>query len=120
MNQPAIRIPTGGPPMAVLDSATLRAIVGRIAAHFQPAKIILFGSRASGEATDQSDVDLLVVAETDLPLAERYPAVRRLLSGFPFAFDVFLKTPAEFDRSRSVVNTIAYFADRYGRVVHER
>jgi predicted nucleotidyltransferase len=98
----------------------LHEIVDCIREHFQPEKIILFGSYARGEATEDSDLDLLVVAETDLPPRERFPTVSRLLGEYPVAFDVILKTPEEFHRSRRVVNHIAYFADKYGKVIYER
>jgi len=100
--------------------ADIDAIVLRIAEHFDPEKIILFGSYARGDATEQSDIDLLVVAQTDLPPRERFRAIRRLLADYPVAFDVYLKTPEEFDRWRSVVNHVVYFADKYGKVVYER
>jgi len=51
---------------------------------------------------------------------DRFPAVRRLLADFPAAFDVFWKTPDEYDRWRTVVNHVVYFADKYGRVVYKR
>ncbi len=92
----------------------------KIAEQFHPEKIILFGSYARGEATEDSDVDLLVVTETDLPDQERYGAVRRLLAGYPVAFDIIVKTPEEYQRSRGLVNHIVYFADKYGKPVYER
>jgi len=52
---------------------TLREIVDRIVRGFSPVRIILFGSRARGTATADSDVDLLVV--TDRPGSKRRQAV---------------------------------------------
>jgi len=104
----------------MIESSTLEEIVERIADHFRTDKIILFGSYASGQATEESDIDLLVVAETDLQPKERFPAVRRLLADFPAAFDIIVKTPDEYGRSRSVINNIVYFADKYGKVIYER
>lgn len=95
-------------------------VVRRIVDGFDPEKIILFGSYARGNATEQSDLDLLVVGHTDLPPRERFRAIRRLLADFPMAFDIYYKTPEEFERWRSVVNHIVYFADEYGKVVYER
>jgi predicted nucleotidyltransferase len=95
-------------------------IIDRIRNHFHPEKIILFGSYATGKVTEESDVDLLIVADTDLPVRERFPAVSKLLGDFPAAFDVILKTPNEYERSKSVVNHIVYFADKYGKVLYER
>src|SRR5690348_314724 len=34
---------------------------------FKPQRVILFGSRARGEATRDSDIDLLVVVDDDTP-----------------------------------------------------
>jgi len=95
-------------------------IIQRLVERFDPEKIILFGSYARGDAREDSDIDLLLVAETDLPVRDRFPAVRRLLADFPAAFDVFWKTPEEYRRGRNVVNHVVYIAEKYGRVVHER
>ena len=92
----------------------------RIGQEFGAEKIVLFGSYAQGTATDDSDVDLLVVAKTTLPPRKRYTAVRRLVADYPAAFDIIVKTPEEYSRWRSVVNNVVYFADKYGRVVYEQ
>ncbi len=42
----------------------------RIGREFEAERVILFGSYAQRTVTDNSDVDLLVVADTDLPLRE--------------------------------------------------
>jgi len=39
----------------------IQAFAKRVAAEFHPQRIILFGSYARGEATADSDVDMLVV-----------------------------------------------------------
>ncbi len=109
--------PTGN---VMIRAETIQEMVGRIVARFHPEKIILFGSYASGEPTEDSDVDLLIVAEMDLPPRDRFPAVRRLLNDYPVAFDLILETPEEYRRRRSVVNHIVYFADKYGKVIYER
>ncbi len=92
----------------------------RIGREFDAERVILFGSYAQGTVTEDSDVDLLVVANTDLPPRERYSAVRRLVTNVPASFDIVVKTPAEYERWRSIVNHIVYFADKYGRVLYER
>jgi predicted nucleotidyltransferase len=92
----------------------------RIGREFGAERVILFGSYARGEVTKDSDIDLLVVAETSLTPSERYSAVRRLLADVPAGFDIIVKTPEEYARWRSVVNNIVYFADKYGKVLYER
>lgn len=103
-----------------MDSRMLKEALELIKTQFRPEKIVLFGSHASDSATKESDVDLLIVADTDLPPRERFPAVSRLLGDYPASFDVILKTPEEYRRFRSVVNHIVYFEDKYGKVVYER
>lgn len=92
----------------------------RIGREFGAERVILFGSHARGTVTRDSDVDLLVVAKTDLVPRERYAAVRRLVANAPALFDIIVKTPKEYERWRAVVNHIVYFADKYGRVLYER
>lgn len=92
----------------------------RIGREFGAERVILFGSYARGEVTKDSDIDLLVVAETSLSPLKRYGAVRRLLADVPSSFDIIVKTPEEYARWRSVVNNIVYFADKYGKVLYER
>jgi predicted nucleotidyltransferase len=45
----------------VVKLKDIRAVSSRIAQRFQPQKIVLFGSHARGLASEDSDVDLLVV-----------------------------------------------------------
>jgi len=104
----------------MVTMAQIEELGRRIGQKFHPERIVLFGSYASDQATEDSDVDLLVVAETSLPPHECYAAVRRLAADFPASFDIIVKTPDEYARRRSVVNHIVYFADKYGRVLYER
>jgi len=92
----------------------------RIGREFNAERVILFGSYAQGIATEDSDVDLLVVAETSLAPRQRYGVVRRLVADVPASFDIVVKTPEEYARWRSVVNHIVYFADKYGMVLYEQ
>ncbi len=104
----------------MVTMAQIEQSAQRIERSLQPEKIVLFGSYACGKATEDSDVDLLVVAKTSLPPHQRYGEVRRLLTDLPVGFDIIVKTPEEYARWRSVVNHIVYFADKYGRVLYER
>lgn len=76
--------------------AAIRRYVRQIAERFQPEKIILFGSYASGAPHQDSDVDLLVV----MPAANQVTqAVRiRLALPAPFAMDLLVRTPEKLRR----------------------
>jgi predicted nucleotidyltransferase len=71
-------------------------------------RVILFGSHARGEADESSDVDLLVVAESDLPRFKRSRELYKLLRPHPFAMDLIVYTPEEIERgSRSEVSFVS-------------
>ena len=104
----------------MLNQIQIDEICQTIRDGLDPLKIVLFGSYAAGRQTEGSDLDLLVVARTELERPRRYAQVRRLLKDYPSAFDLVVKTPEEYARLRTVVNNIVYFADKYGKVIYER
>ncbi len=59
--------------------ATLDGIVQKIVAGYSPSKIILFGSYAYGMPNEDSDIDLLIVKETDKRPIDRWTEVKRLI-----------------------------------------
>lgn len=64
---------------ARLSEEQLRRLTECLVAVLDPDEVILFGSQAYGTPTDESDVDVLVIMETDLPRWQRNPAVWRAL-----------------------------------------
>jgi predicted nucleotidyltransferase len=63
----------------------------------QPEKIILFGSYASGTATESSDIDLLVISRSTLPRPERELRLTRQLFGSGVPYDLLVLTPEEME-----------------------
>jgi predicted nucleotidyltransferase len=55
-------------PTTLALPADAQKVIDQIVERFHPLKIILFGSRATGHAREDSDYDLLVVMETDQTL----------------------------------------------------
>jgi len=102
----------------MISTQQLQKLGQRLAMKFGANRVVLFGSHASGEWRDDSDIDLLVVAKTSLPPGKRYAAVRHLLADVPAAFDIVVRTPDEYRRARSVVNSIVYFAEKTGKVLY--
>jgi len=70
-------------------SERLRKISQRLKKEYHAEKVILFGSYAKGEATMDSDVDILVIAPTKERFFERMATVRGLIrdlrNGLPIA-----------------------------------
>jgi uncharacterized protein len=109
--------PTGFPPVT---EEVLQAVAERIAESLRPEKIILFGSYARGTPTSDSDVDLLVIMETDAPRTQRYLAVSRLLYPRPFPVDILVKTPGEIERALEIGDIFIHEILSEGRVLYER
>jgi predicted nucleotidyltransferase len=97
----------------------INAAVELLRKRFNPEKIILFGSRATGKAEKDSDYDFLVVARTRIPPEKRFVEARKTLGELPASFDLIIRTPAEYRRERAYLNHIVYFAHKYGRTVYE-
>lgn len=69
----------------------------RIVQAYRPEKIILFGSAASGEAREDSDLDLLVIKRTRKPYFERIREVNHAIHIWR-STDIFVLTPEEMER----------------------
>jgi predicted nucleotidyltransferase len=104
----------------MIDAALIQTVVRTIVERFDPHRIVLFGSRARGEAQPESDLDLLVEMETELPPLERAVAVSALFGLRPWPLDVLVFTPAEAERLRNVRGSFLAMIDAEGQVLYER
>lgn len=85
----------------MITPEAIRTVVETIAATYQPKAILLFGSYATGQATEDSDVDLLVIKDTNVPRHQRGREVRRFLYGSKIPMDIVVATPQEMAQGRS-------------------
>ena len=89
-----------------------------------PDQVMLFDSRARGDARADSDVDLVVVeAEPFGPKRDpRTEAVwlYRALAGFPVAVDILVYSRDDVEYWRDSLNYVLARALREGRVLNER
>lgn len=91
-----------------------RCIVGR----FHPQKIVLFGSCAAGAATEDSDVDLLVVMETaEAPLHTAARIAGAIDDRFPL--DIAVSRPSTLKESLERKGSIATTVMTEGAVLYE-
>ena len=98
----------------------INGIVEKIVASIAPEKVILFGSHAHGNATPDSDLDLLVIMETDLPLAERNRKISRLLRPRRLPMDIVVKNPKEIQKSLRRVDPFIHEILKKGVVLYAR
>ena len=98
----------------------IKEAVKRIIDGFNQEKIILFGSYAYGHPSPDSDMDLLIVMDTNAKPHKRAVPIRKVLKGIGIPKDVIVKTPEEFERFKDVIGTIIYPAAHKGRLLYER
>jgi predicted nucleotidyltransferase len=104
----------------LISEEIITAVVQTIAEKFLPDKIIIFGSYASGIPTPDSDLDLMVIMQTDLPRHKRAVPLRLLFRPTPCAMDILVFTPEEVSYWNGVTNHIITEALASGKVVYER
>ena len=104
----------------MMTADIISIMVNRIVTKFQPTRIVLFGSQARGDATESSDIDLLVIMNDVQDKHQTTVAIRRLLKDMPISKDIVVSTPDEIERLRGVVGTISYIAAHEGKIVYER
>jgi predicted nucleotidyltransferase len=95
-------------------------IVRRIVETAQPEKIILFGSRARGDARSNSDFDVLVIKESSEPSYRRDAPLYLALAGLNASVDVMVYTPEEVTDWSAVPQAFITTAVREEKVVYER
>jgi uncharacterized protein len=98
--------------------ALVAKIVDAISREIQPTRIILFGSRATGRARPDSDVDLLIIYDGPLSKRELKLRVRHLFLAPDFSMDLFVLSADEFQRQQNVVSTLGRVAAREGLVCY--
>jgi HEPN domain-containing protein/predicted nucleotidyltransferase len=99
---------------------TLEEVIQRLIAAYDPERIILFGSHAAGKARGDSDIDLLIVKETDQRPIERRIEVERLLSDRQIPLDLLVYTPEELRYLYAVGSPLIEEVVESGRVLYMR
>jgi predicted nucleotidyltransferase len=104
----------------MLTASDINAVVQRIVARADPQTVIVFGSYAKGQATSRSDLDLFIIKETPLPMANRADELKAVFLGGLIAVDVHVYTPEEVEAygqdPTSFVNSIL----STGKIVFEK
>ena len=88
-------------------------------AYEQPEKIILFGSYCTGQIGEWSDLDLVIIKETEAPFLDRTRRVLELLKP-KVGVDVLVYTPAEFERMSRERAFVRQEIVGKGKVIYER
>lgn len=102
-----------------IDGHVAQELVKRVLTAAKPDRIILFGSAVSGQMTQDSDIDLLVVERSPNNTREESVKIRRALGDLGFPVDVIVISTERFEETKDIFGGISYPANKYGRVLYE-
>jgi predicted nucleotidyltransferase len=92
----------------MIDEKEVLHVATRIGEAANAERVILFGSRARGDAQQDSDVDLFIIADSSLPRFKRARDLYRLFRPYPFSMDIVVYTPQEVEKdSRSALSFVS-------------
>jgi predicted nucleotidyltransferase len=105
--------------MKTIPPGTLEEMTRKLVEEFRPLKIILFGSHAWGEPSEESDVDIMVIVEeSDEKPIKRDIRARKTLFKIGVPMDVLVKTREEFDYFAKVKATLEWWVNERGMVLY--
>lgn len=82
--------------------------------------MILFGSYAYGQPTNDSDVDIIVIKEkTDVPMHKRGREIRKYLRGTKIPLDILVYTEDEVNKWKDVKASLIYEIIEKGKTLYE-
>ncbi len=104
----------------MIEKEKISEIINKIALGYNPDKIILFGSYATGNPNEDSDLDLFVIKDTDLPRPLRTVQVRKMLYGSMIPIDLIVYNPKEIAASKDNKHSFVYEVLNTGKTLYER
>ena len=99
---------------------TLTGVKNRIVKHYQPEKIILFGSYSKDNVKKDSDIDILIIKDTDKRFFERQIEVEGMLTDRELPLDILVYTPDEVRMQFSTGNPLIEEIMEKGRLLYMR
>ena len=99
--------------------AELQRILGVIREKIRPEKVILFGSLALGNQKSESDIDLLIIQNSNDRIFNRVRKIEELLNR-KFAADIIVLTPEEVKMLLDSNNRYLQGILANGKVLYER
>lgn len=107
-------------PLSERVASLLPLICERLVRRFHPLRIVVFGSQARGNATDASDLDLLVVVPNGTAAKAVLTEMYESLADLPIGKDIVLATPSQIERYGTLVGAILKPALEEGVAIYER
>ncbi len=103
----------------MIGTDTIKTAISRLVAAAAPSKVILFGSYASGKATEDSDLDLLIIESHIENKGMEMVRLRNAIGRIGVGVDVLVYSQEEVDEWGHLPGTALYWALKEGRVMYE-
>ena len=103
----------------MISEQTIQQAVARLVAAAKPSKIILFGSYARGDATEDSDLDLMVIAPGEVNKFDEMVRLRNVMGDMGVGVDLLVYSDQEASRRSQVPGTVLHRAFKEGRVMYD-
>ena len=102
----------------MISQEKIKEVIDRIVKNINPEKIILFGSYASGNPGEDSDLDILVIKEMKMPRYKRSREVKKHLRGMKIPIDVIVYTKKEVKECKDTKTAFISQAIKQGKVLY--
>ena len=103
----------------MISEKIIQQAVARLVAAANPSKIILFGSYARGDATEDSDLDLMVIEPEVSNKFEEMVRLRNVMGDMEVGVDLLVYSDREASRRSQVPGTVLYWAFKEGKVLYD-
>lgn len=104
----------------MIELEEIKRVATRMGQVANAERVILFGSYARGEAVEDSDVDLMIIAKSGLPRFKRSRELYKLLRPYPFAMDLVVYTPEEVENGKKSPVSFVSAVFREGKTLYVR
>ncbi len=103
----------------MLTNNEISQLVDKIVVHYKPDKVMLLGSYANNTATENSDLDLLIIKNTELEPHKRNSELYKLLKGVLFPLDILIYTRSEYEAFSHQKHTFLNHALKTSKTLYE-
>ena len=98
----------------------LKDVVKKVTESYQPEKIILYGSYGKKRKTKDSDIDLLIIKDTEKRFIERLIEVEKIVAERTIPLDIMVYTPKEVRLLYSIGSPFIEEVMEKGRLLYMR
>lgn len=110
--------------MSEITEDIIQRMVEAVVRETHPEMVYIFGSYGRGDASEDSDVDLLIIENTEFgPKNNRWAELKRLrraLSRFHFAKDILVFSQKEYYYWKDASSHVVAQAAKTGRLIYAR